>query len=207
MPLLWEKPLEEFRDELASASPAPGGGAVGAVTCAFGTALVIMACEIAAPKENASREIAGSLPQLRNALAGLSAAAEKDAEAYQAYSDAYALPRMTPDETAARDAALTAALLGAADAPVAAIEIALAAIEIAERVAPLVHAGILSDVAGGAALLEGGTNALLFTLDSNLRLMRHAEQKEQYAAKRRLLTERLSGPLARIREIAAERLA
>lgn len=204
---LWQSSLQEFRDGLASSAPAPGGGAAGAVACTLGAALLIMACEIAAQRENAPPEIAAALPGLRKAMAGLSVAAEKDAEAYGKYAAANALPKNSEAESAARGAALQAALTAAAASPASAAAEALSALETAEKILPLIHAGIVSDVAAGAELLNGGVQALLFTLDSNIRLMKDAARRSEYLDLRRSLAERTDAILPRIRQSAAAKLA
>ena len=43
---LTNKPVNEFLGELASASPAPGGGSVAALSVALGASLVSMVCDL-----------------------------------------------------------------------------------------------------------------------------------------------------------------
>jgi len=49
--MLSEMRLSEFIDELASSSPAPGGGSVAAVSGALGSALVSMVCRLTIGKK------------------------------------------------------------------------------------------------------------------------------------------------------------
>ena len=49
--MLTEKPVTTFLDELASSTPAPGGGSVAALSGALGAALVSMVCNLTLGKK------------------------------------------------------------------------------------------------------------------------------------------------------------
>lgn len=180
---IWNEELRTFRDRVASADPAPGGGSAAMVGAALGCGLVIMAVEISAAK-NSGPELDRALLDLKKLLLKISAHADLDISAYEGYVAARRMPKSTLEEESARSAALNSALQAAAEAPVLALEDCLLALEAAERIRPLVSAGVLSDVGAGAALLFGGIEAALFTLDSNIRLMKDQARKEDFSDKR-----------------------
>jgi formiminotetrahydrofolate cyclodeaminase len=73
--------LDAFLDELAAATPAPGAGAVAAVTVAFGAALVEMAAGFARDWEGSGEALA-TAHALRERVVPL---AQEDADAYAAF--------------------------------------------------------------------------------------------------------------------------
>lgn len=181
---IWQENLGEFRDRLASPSPAPGGGAGAMVGAVLGAGLLIMAAEIAFAREGASPSLKKSVAELRDILDRLSAHADEDIAVYESYVYARKLPRGTEEEKEIRSAALMEALSRAADAPAAAIKDALLALAVAEELAVIVPPGVLSDIGAGAALLFGGVQASLFTLDSNIRLMKDPAKKHEFSSHR-----------------------
>lgn len=194
---IWQEELQKFRDVLASSEPAPGGGSAAMVSAALGCGLFMMSAEIALAREGASAELPGILKELGDLMQKISAHADEDISAYENYVAARKLPKDTEEEKSFREAAMKEALRRAADAPALAAADALSALKAGSRLVPLVPAGILSDVGGGAALLLGGINSALFTLQSNIRLTKDAERKAELTA----LKEKLS---AEARNISAE---
>src|ERR671916_2089166 len=118
--------VETFLDRLAARVPAPGGGATAALHAAQAAALVAMvarysdAAKFADHAEEIST-ITAIADRLRENALGL---AEDDAAAFTAVTEAYALPKGTPDEAAARSEAIAAALLGAAHVPAIVVAVA-----------------------------------------------------------------------------------
>jgi glutamate formiminotransferase/formiminotetrahydrofolate cyclodeaminase len=117
--------LREFADELSSDSPAPGGGSVAALVAALGAGLAAMVASLSHAKKGfeTKRErleaIAVRGQQLKDRLLG---AVDADTAAFDRLLEAMRMPKATPEEQAARDAAI-------ADATVAAIEVPLGVLE------------------------------------------------------------------------------
>lgn len=126
-------PLRAFADELSSDSPAPGGGSVAALVGALGAALAAMVANLSHPKKGfeAKRErleaIAVRGQELKDRLLG---AVDADTAAFDRLLEAMRLPKGTPEEQAARDAAI-------ADATAAAIEVPLGVLEACPEVTDL----------------------------------------------------------------------
>lgn len=112
--------LSGFVASVASSAPAPGGGSVAAHAGALGAALAEMVAGLTvgrkkyAAVEAEMRSIASAAAALRAQLSGL---VKADADAYSVVSAAYKLPKATPGEQTARDAAIQAALMHAAAIP------------------------------------------------------------------------------------------
>ncbi len=204
---IWNKKLAEFRDELASAAPTPGGGSAAMVGAALGCGLLLMAAEIGAARADAAEELKAAIPPLRKLLQKLSAHADRDIDAYAAYVAARKLPAGTAEEKDRRDAALNLALREAAEAPAASAEDALQALALALPLAETVQLGVLPDVGAGAALLGGGVEAALYTLNSNIRLMKDREMIHEFTALRNSAHSELRNFRAAIEERIGARLA
>jgi formiminotetrahydrofolate cyclodeaminase len=181
MSSLWNEKLAAFREQVASATPTPGGGSVALVSAVLGCGLLIMATEISLARPEAEKGLEKGLERLREYKEKLSEHADNDVSVYAEYTAARKLPKETQTELAERDARLAEALNHAAEAPVAASKDIIATLEVAEEIAPLVHTGILSDVGAGSALLQGALEASLYTLHANIRGMKTVHEKEKYA--------------------------
>ena len=111
-----------FIDELASAAPTPGGGGASAYAGALAAALASMVGNLTVGKKtyaDVEDEVRASLARLDALRARLVALVDEDARAFEPLAAAYRLPKATPEEQAAKNAALQQALVGASDVPLA----------------------------------------------------------------------------------------
>src|SRR5262249_46318605 len=117
--------IAAFLDQLAARVPAPGGGATAALQAAQAAALLGMVARYSAgaryDAELMSRTVREPAARGGDAL-GL---AEADADAFGAVAGASRLPRATEREKAARSAAISSALAGAARPPADVVRTAL----------------------------------------------------------------------------------
>ena len=147
--------LTGFVASVASSSPTPGGGSVAAHVGALGAALAQMVAGLTAGQKKYAavdaemRELGLAASALVTTLSTLVA---RDADAYGAVSAAYKLPSEGAEATNKRQAAITDALLGAAEVP---LETARACAKVAELAATCANKGNTNAVsdAGVAALL------------------------------------------------------
>ena len=147
--------LSGFVSSVASSSPTPGGGSVVAHAGALAAALAQMVAGLTAGRKKYAavdaemRELALTAAGLVNTLSALVA---RDAAAYTMVTDAYKLPSEPEDAANKRKAAITDALLGAAEVP---LETARACAKVAELAATCATKGNTNAVsdAGVAALL------------------------------------------------------
>jgi formiminotetrahydrofolate cyclodeaminase len=169
--------LESYLDALASAEPTPGGGSAATIVAALGASLVAMVARIThknpsfAAKSASAAEIVERADALRSELL---AARIHDEAAYTRVVDAQALPRTTPEEKAARTAALQAALAGAAEAPLHAAELAVRVVRMSRDVAALGNAHLVSDVTCAAAFGRAALEASAANVRINHAFMRDA---------------------------------
>jgi len=112
--------VTRFLDELASDSPAPGGGSVAALCAALSASLTAMVPALTYGKKAhaAVRDEMGAVGVAAQPLKELfRELIDRDTEAFNAVMAALRLPKGTPSEVVARDAALLAANQGATRVP------------------------------------------------------------------------------------------
>jgi glutamate formiminotransferase/formiminotetrahydrofolate cyclodeaminase len=133
--------LRGFADQTASETPAPGGGSVSAYVGALGAALATMVANLSSHKRGWDdrwqefSDVAERGQRLKDALLRL---VDDDTDAFNAIMTAFALPKGTPEEKAARQAAVQAATRRAIEVPLATMKLALDTFDV---VRPMVERG------------------------------------------------------------------
>lgn len=165
--------LEGFLSALASGDPTPGGGAASALMGSVGASLALMGCRLThgKPEFDASRArlqgIEARASELQNRLVK---AIDEDVRAYNAVLDALRLPKATPEEKAARTAALQKAFRWATEVPLSVAGQACEVIEICEELVKIGLQSAESDVGVGGlaarAAVDGAALNVLINLGS-----------------------------------------
>jgi formiminotetrahydrofolate cyclodeaminase len=170
-----EQSVSAFVGALASAAPAPGGGAASALAGALAAALAEMVGQLTVgrPRYQAAE------PQARDLLAQLSAARaallrlmDEDAAAYQQVAAAYALPRATDEDREARARAIQAALLDAMEPPRAIATAALECLRAATALAVIGNPSVISDAGCAAILADAALRSAHLNVLANVVLLR-----------------------------------
>ncbi len=146
--------VEGFTRETASESAAPGGGSVSACMGAFGAALATMVANLSAHKRGWDarwKEFSDVAEEGQKLVDELLALIDEDTAAFNRIMDCFSMPKGTDEEKAARDAAIEAATLYAAQVPLRTMEAALKALPLALQMAQKGNPASASD-AGVAAL-------------------------------------------------------
>ncbi len=163
--------LSGFVASIASNKPTPGGGSVAAHAGALGAALAQMVAGLTVGKKKYAavdaemKEVGLRAAALVNRLTELVA---KDAASYDGVSAAYKMPSEPETAAAARKAAITKALLGAAEVP---LETARASAEVAELCAVVAAKGntnAVSDAGVGALLAEAACRGAVYNVRINV---------------------------------------
>jgi methenyltetrahydrofolate cyclohydrolase len=156
---LGDQPLASFLEEVADATPAPGGGTSAACVLGLAAALVEMAARLAAapaPADAAQRAAA-----LRAQALDL---AERELSSYAPVLEAARLPRDDPS----RPARLEEALLEASRTPLAIAEAAAEVAELGVAVARASSASVRGDALTGMLLAEAAAAAAANLVEINL---------------------------------------
>jgi len=153
---LAQKSVAAFAEELGSASPAPGGGSTAALAGALGAALAGMVCRLSAgkpalaPYGDELEDVRASADALR---AKLLEAMDRDTEAFLTVSDAFALPKSTDEEKAARSAAIQRGLALCTETPLEVMALAAEALALLDRLPGKFNTAAASDFGVGALAL------------------------------------------------------
>jgi glutamate formiminotransferase len=154
--------LREFCNETLSDSPAPGGGSVAALMGALGASLGGMVANLSAGKRGWDDKLeyfsnwAVKAQRLKDELLAL---VDEDTAAFNKVMDAFALPKESAEEKAARSAAIEQATKYAAEVPLNVMETASRSYELLAEMAERGNPASVSDVGVGAlatrACIEG----------------------------------------------------
>lgn len=141
---------ETFYDEVASSSPAPGGGSVAASAGALGAALSAMVCRLTVGKKQYA-DVKDELSEVRDKVdalrAELTQLIETDKEAFNKVMESFKLPQGTE-----QDKAIEEATKGAALVPLTVMKKSLEVMKLAKTIAEKGNKNSISD-AGVAGLM------------------------------------------------------
>lgn len=161
--------VRELLASLAADTPAPGGGAATALTCAFAAALVEMAGTLSRDHDAGNRT-----PELREragaARAKAARLADEDAVAYRKVIDAQRLPAGDPS----RPGRIAAALSEATAVPRAIAETAAEVATMAAEVEATGNPSLRGDAHAAALLAQAAAQAATRLVEINLAAADHA---------------------------------
>jgi glutamate formiminotransferase / formiminotetrahydrofolate cyclodeaminase len=185
-PRLASLSLRDFVDELSSESPAPGGGSVSALAASMAAALASMVAVLSHTKKGfeskheALERIAVRAQQLKDQQL---AAVDADTAAFDALLDAMRMPKGTPEEVAAREAALADATVGAAEVPLRVLESCPEIIDLCREIARIGMQASLSDAGVGAQVARAAAAGAYQNVCINLAGLRDASRKSSLLAR------------------------
>jgi formiminotetrahydrofolate cyclodeaminase len=154
--------LREFLEAVASEDPTPGGGSAAALAVAVSAGLTTMVARASSDWSDAGAVIAQA-ERIRKRVAPL---AQRDAEAYEEALVTMTLPERV--EPAVRDMAVGAALMRAAEVPMAIAEAGADGACLASIVADRGTAERRGDAVAAALLAEAGARAAASLISVNL---------------------------------------
>ncbi|MBR4462203.1 MAG: cyclodeaminase/cyclohydrolase family protein [Erysipelotrichaceae bacterium] len=163
--------VNDFYKELASDSPAPGGGSVAAVEASFGCGLLSMVCELTAKNkkylEKAAKykAIQAEADQLaKEALETI----DKDTEAFLAVSNAFSLPKETEEEKEIRKQTIQEGLKGCCYPPMQTMNIAYLGLKQIETVSEDYNTNAASDLGSAVAALKAALQSAYLNVLINI---------------------------------------
>jgi glutamate formiminotransferase / formiminotetrahydrofolate cyclodeaminase len=160
-----------FLDEVAAGTPAPGGGSVAAYAAALGAALGAMLARLTVGKKKyleVEPEMLKLLDEAETLRADMTRAIEEDAAAFDAVLQAFKLPKLTPEEEAAREEAIQQATLRAAEVPLQAARQAVRVMEVCARITALGNLNAITDGASGAVMAKAALIAAGYNVRINV---------------------------------------
>lgn len=170
----------EFVERLSSAEPVPGGGAASALAAALGASLVSMVAALSRgkPKYAVYEATLARCDAVGHELAAeFLTLADRDADAFAAYSVALKMPRETEEQVATRKVAIAAAARVASDAPWECVRACERLVVAVEALAGRSNVNAASDVLVAALLGEAAARGAA----ENVRINLPATGDESYA--------------------------
>jgi methenyltetrahydrofolate cyclohydrolase len=170
--------LASFIDELASSSPAPGGGSVAALSGALGAALISMVCNLTIGKkkyagvEEDVKKVLAQSEALRKQFLDLS---EKDTVAFNKVMEAFSLPKDTEPQKALRAAAVREATKEATLVPLEVMKHCIDALALAQEVAAKGNVNSVSDAGVSGLMLHAACQGAALNVRINLNSLGDAD--------------------------------
>lgn len=161
----------DFLEQLAAATPAPGGGSAAAYAAAMGAGLVEMVAGLTLGKKKyaaVSDRMQAIQSEAKSLRADLAEGVAEDTRAFEDVLTAARLPRETPQLEEQRTRELERATLHAAQVPLEAARKSLKVMELAAEVVELGNLNAISDGASAAALAGAGLHAAGLNVRINL---------------------------------------
>jgi len=183
--------LLQFCNETLSDSPAPGGGSVAALMGALGVSLGGMVANLSAGKRgwddklNYFSDWAVKAQQLKDELLFL---VDEDTAAFNKVMDAFALPKDSTEEKAARSAAIQLASKYATEIPLRVMETAFKSYQILAEMAAKGNPASISDVGVGLLALRAGINGAAMNVKINLAGLKDEKLKSALSEKLRKIS-------------------
>jgi len=201
--MLTERTVTQFLDELASNSPAPGGGSVAALAGATGAALASMVCNLTIGKKkyaDVQDEMTHVLQQTEQLRKELALLIDKDTEAFNTVMAAFGLPKGTDQEQTARSAAIQQATKSATLIPLQVMKVCDKAMMHALTVAKKGNKNSASDAGVAALMLRAGCAGAALNVRINLGSLNDADFVQQ-------ISQQYRGILQNVENVTREVLA
>ncbi len=164
--------LDKFTEEVASESPAPGGGSVAAYIASCGIALATMVANLSAHKrgwDDRWEYFSDWAEKGETIRRQLIAAVDADTEAFNKVMEAFSMPKETPEEKQLRSAAIQKAQLGAVRVPLDVMKMAASALPVAEAMVKQGNPNSVTDAGVGASALVCGIYGAYLNVCINLK--------------------------------------
>jgi formiminotetrahydrofolate cyclodeaminase len=201
-----KKTLTAFLDELASSSPAPGGGSVAALAGALGASLTSMVCNLTIGKKKYAsvdeemKKIRAQAEQMRELFTVL---IDKDTEAFNKVMEAFTLPKDTEPQKALRAAAVREATKEATNVPLEVMKHCIDGLALAQQVAVAGNVNSISDAGVSAHMLHAAVESAALNVRINLNNLNDSEfvgwktdEMESLRTTSRMMLEEIQGIVA-----------
>jgi glutamate formiminotransferase/formiminotetrahydrofolate cyclodeaminase len=198
-----DRPVSGFVDDVASDTPAPGGGSVAALCGALAAALAGMVTGITYPRKDAepNRDRLADLgAKAQEAKERLVAAIQEDTEAFDGMMAANRMRAKTPEEQTAKQEAVERATLRAIEVPLGVVLASTEILSLAEEVAEKGASTALSDVGVAALAARAAAEGAYYNVLINLPGLTDGARAAALRGEAESLLERSRSLASKIRE-------
>jgi glutamate formiminotransferase/formiminotetrahydrofolate cyclodeaminase len=201
--------LRQFCNETLSDSPAPGGGSVAALMGALGASLGGMVANLSAGKRGWDDKLkyfsdwAVKAQQLKDELLFL---VDEDTAAFKKVIDAFALPKESAEEKAARSAAIESATKYAAEVPLKVMETASKSYQLLSEMVEKGNPNSISDVGVGALATRACVEGAALNVRINLGQLKDEKFKSALVEKVRKISADSDAQFKKINQVVDSKL-
>ena len=163
--------VTDLLNEIASDSPAPGGGSVSALAASLGAALTSMVCRLTIGKKkyiDVQSEIEKVLKRSEDLRVQFISLIDEDTEAFNKVMAAYGLLKETEEQKVKRTAEIQNALKTATLVPLKLMELCREAMELVRIVVEKGNQNSISDASVAALMLQAGCEGAALNVKINL---------------------------------------
>ena len=201
--------LRQFCNETLSDSPAPGGGSVAALMGALGASLGGMVANLSAGKRGWDDKLkyfsdwAVKAQQLKDELLFL---VDEDTAAFNKVMDAFALPKDSAEEKAARTDAIQAASKYAAEIPLRVTETAFKAYQLLAEMAEQGNPASISDIGVGLLAVRACIDGAAMNVRINLASLKDEKLRSALQEKIRKISADSENRFKKISQVVESKL-
>lgn len=177
--------VTQFLQVTASDAPAPGGGSVAALEGALGAALTAMVCTLTEGKKQYAQhrdfvlQVQAQASTLQEKFMDVM---DRDTQAFMVVSRAYAMPKATEEEKAARSAAIQKGLVGCTETPFEMMRLAAETICLTESLLGRFNESAASDLGVAALSLRAAVQGAWLNVLINIGSLKDRELAQHYRA-------------------------
>lgn len=180
--------VSEFKDKVASSSPAPGGGSVSALASTLGTSLLVMVGQLTTSKKKfkALDSITQDKFNLIEAeynliLEELTLLIDKDTDAFNLIMAAYQLPKVTSEEIDIRNSKIQEGTMEAIKVPFRVVELSLSVLNNVDYILEYGNKNTVSDIGVSVLMLYAGLEGAILNVKINLSGLNDLEIRDYYS--------------------------
>jgi len=166
------RPTFDFVDEVSRDTPAPGGGSVSALAGALGAALAAMVANLSVGKgeyDHRFQELCDLAEKAQALKDALIRGVDEDTQAFDEVIAGMRMPKDTPEERAARDAAIQAGYKAATLVPLATVQHCRDALRLCLAMVKVAPAEMMSDVGTGGLVARAGLMGAAYNVRINIK--------------------------------------
>lgn len=201
--------VSEFVKEVASSSPAPGGGSASALSCAFGAALSCMVSNLTVGKKK-YKDVDDEMREIKKIfeekMEFFLDAIDKDTEAFNNLSECFSLPKNTEEERKIRKIKIQESLKNAAEVPLKVAEEGVLLMEKVKDIAEKGNKNAISDAGVSALMMYSGVQGALLNVKINAISIKDEQYREELLKTCEVIEKNSCEILVSILEIVKERM-
>ena len=199
--MLTTKTVNEFLNEVASNSPAPGGGSVSALAGSLGAALTSMVCRLTIGKKkytDVQTEMESILKKSEELRSRLTSVIDEDTEAFGKVMAAFGMAKDTDEQKTVRNKAIQVATRSATLVPLTLMSLCEEGVQLARIVAEKGNKNSLSDAGVALLLLQAASNGAALNVRINLPGLEDQKFRDEAYEKVTNIAKRIDSTIAEV---------